>query len=405
MQPAIGDISPLTLLSWTVACILAVATSIIYYEFIYKKTKRDLKRVQSAHFYPRQFINDMTLSTFEPYDKKWTRLIVFALSLVLISIIGPVALGIPAPLNGFICITGIVISLWLSDKWWSSMNTAEQARNLNTTYVSAHCLFSEEGEKGLLIKRTNIKNEARLSEAQCEVVVDNLIATVKTLPTYDPAKINETELRNRWLQRLKGVRAIRAIAGEYHLIFITNESFQSLKTPDTADMIDQTIHVKVPLAPMFAYYVGPATQIFRDFNEKGDTVFSDRRAGVFITLFDLAKRNELLATGNFQVPTYEDALLGLAVHHIEQNAETATSMTNTEMNVDKANKDLDEKKFTTGVEAIVAAAQELNKSFAKIEAARGRSWSMPSLGKIAKIVLIVLLIGIAAFVGYAIPHL
>jgi hypothetical protein len=405
MQITISEVSPLNLLAWAIACTLTIAIFLLYYQFIYKTEKRDEKRIHSAHFYPTEFISDSKISTFQFYDQKWSRLIGGALTLILTSILAPVIIGIPAPLNAFACLLGVVTSLWLLDKWASNLATAERSRNVNTTYLPIHCLFPAEGEQGVLLKETDIKNEVVLSEEQAAVVVDSAIEGIQTLSIYDPQKVNLKKLRAAWLERMKGLRIIRAVTGrkgKYHIVIIARNPFASMKTPDVSDMIAETVNVRVPLAPMFAFYIGPTTRVFRTFDDKGSPIFTDRKAGVFVDLFDLAERNELLLGGGYIAPVYTDALLGEFLHLVEQNFQTATSMTKTEMSLDKANKDLDEKEFDGDIIGIVAAAKEVNKYFVAIEKAPSES---RSFGKLAKILIVVGLIVLAAAIGFFVSRL
>ena len=204
MQITIVELSPLNLLAWAIACTLTIAIFLLYYQFIYKTEKRDEKRIHSAHFYPTEFISDSKISTFQFYDQKWSRLIGGALALILTSILAPVIIGIPAPLNAFACLLGVVTSLWLLDKWASNLATAERSRNVNTTYLPIHCLFPAEGEQGVLLKETDIKNEVVLSEEQAAVVVDSAIEGIQTLSIYDPKKVNLKKLRGCMVRTNEG---------------------------------------------------------------------------------------------------------------------------------------------------------------------------------------------------------
>jgi hypothetical protein len=384
-------------IAWIIAGAIAFVTFLVYYKFIYRKTKDALERFQSAHFLTAEFIKDMRMHTFEFYNKKWDRVLGVGVALIISGIIVPVFLGIPTPYNAIVMGVWVLSAVFVIVLWLKELEQREKDRNINTTYITAHAMFPDEGgETGLLIKRAEVEKEITLSEKQCEATVDEFMIGIKKLPEWGTSKVDEQKVKALWLERFKKVRAIRVKAGKYLLLIITQNSFQSMKTPDAKEMIDETVDVKVQLAPMFLVFVGPATRVFRSVNDDGKPIFTDRKMGIFVDLFNLAKRNEVLLGGDYTAPSYLDSLFGKYLHIVEQNTATAVSMTDTETTLDKANLDIEEKEFGADVEKIMDASERLDKTF-------GEMSTEPPAKK--DYLLWLLLFGFGLALGSVIPYL
>jgi len=381
------------------ALVLFITGSLLYYQFVYKRERRAKEHLSSLHFRISDFIKDLTPMTFEFHDRKVTRLGIGGLVLLFISILAPVFLGVPQPFNYFIMVIGLFASIVIVDKANVAIRDKEHRRNENTTYGSAHILFPEPyGEVGLLLRRMKHVKDLELSDSEREMLVDNAVEKIKTLPDYDKMKVDEKNLKREWLERIKRFRVgLFTVADKYWILLIAQNRFADMKTPHTHEMIDETEHVNVQLAPMFLVYVEPTTKVFETVDEDSRTIFTDRKMGVFIDLFDLAKRNEMLIKGESTALSRGDALFAKYLFLYVQNTETAISMTDTETSLEKADKDAEEREFESDVESIKAAAKDLNKSFSDVRSARR---SDISLGKWAKVVLVIILIGVAVLVGY-----
>jgi len=400
-----AEVNPAIILQWAIILPVAIILFGGYWFFIWRPAKEAEKRIRSMHFITGEFIGDMQPQTFQYYDAKWTRLLFSAIGLSIAAVVLPVLLNLPERLviMGF----GLLISLVSVAFWNEKTADRERAVNQATTYGTMHCLFPDEGEVGLNVKRITVTKESSVTKDQATSLIGSLFEEIKKLPEYDSKKDTEAMLKKKWIERFAKMKAIVATATArdrvYHLLFIAEHSFALLKTPDPKDMIADTVHVSVPLAPMFSTFIGLSTKIFRAANDKtGKAEFTDRQMGVFVVLFDIPKRNELLLGGEYNIPSHTDVLFARYLELLEENRQTAISLGGTEQNLTKANQDIDEKKFEANTEAIVAATKKMAKL---TEQSDKSTHEGISLGKWAKIALICVLIIVAAVVGFVVAQI
>jgi len=390
-------VTPEAVIVGAIALVVLIIGSILYYEIPYKKAKRAEAFNISRHFQTALFIADLTPNPFKYHDAKFTWIIAIFFGPLLASYFASAFLGIPS-----IALIGIFVSIVCVIVFQYDLKQKEHERNEGTTYVPTHILFPEPyGEKGLLLKRMKLIREIALSNNEYEVLVDGAIDRISTFPDY--AKLTADEKKNlkpRWLARIKNYHiSLFTVIDKYWILLISEHKFVEMKTPHEHEMIDETETIKVPLAPMFLLNVEPTTKVLETTDENSRTIFTDRKMGVFIDLFDLAKRNETLMTGEFSALSKTDALFATYLHLYIENSRTATSMTETEISLEKKRNDDDEKEFELDTDALKAAGKSLNRSFNDADSARRTPWSLGKIGK-AGIILIVVLIGIAAFLGY-----
>ena len=346
------------------AAALVLFVLIIYWRFFYLKDKKLRAQLLSLHFNAGDFIADCRLSRFDLYNKKWTRLILVPIFAMCGATVLPRFFGLPFPLDFAVTSVGSLLSVVGAVVLSINSREAERARNLNKPFGTAHILFPEQGEQGLTLKRLEIDNEIELSEEQYEVIASQAIEGIKKVKTFEKAGIDEAKIKKDWIERLKKNHVYRArVADKYRILLITESKFATMKTPDTRSLIDETVDVNVQLVPMFLFYAGPTTRIFRTSDNKGKSQFTDRVMGILVDLFDLGKRNEMLLSGDFTAPTKTDALLAEYLHLYEQRSATSTEMTKALRDLEKAKAEIDDKEFDHDAESnrLMTSAKNLLK--------------------------------------------
>lgn len=333
------------------ACLIFAAIVGIYYLYFLKPEQRMQERLSTLHFIVENFIRDTKSATFEYYDAKWTRLIMMWVGGTALSVIGPNLAGIEFPWSAVITTMGAIFSVFILVFMNMKKNESERERNLNAAFASVFCYYPEQGDVGQLWKRFKPESEIQIDSVQRILVVDQLIAGIKNSPNYNK-DINEKDLRANWLERIEKMRVIRgSVLGNYKVLLVTQYTFEELKTKSTRAMIDETVSVNVQIMPMFLVYANTTRKMFKTVDKDGKPMFTDRAMGVFVDLFDLAMRDNALIQGGHTMLSKTDALLAEFLHLEDQRSTSASEMTKTLRDREKAQKEVDENEFDSKAEA------------------------------------------------------
>jgi len=333
----------------------------IYYLYFLRPEQRMQERLSTLHFIVENFIKDTKSATFEYYDKKWTRLIMFWVGGTALSVIGPNMAGMEYPWNAAVTTMGTILSIFILVFMNMKRNEAERERNLNKAFASVFARYPEHGDIGQLWKRFELEGEIEIDDSQRETVLDQLIAGIKKIPNYDK-DIDEKKLRVDWKKRIEKMRVIRgSVLGKYKVLLVTQHSFEELKTKNTRAMIDETVSVNVQIMPMFLVYADTTRKMFKTVDKVGKPMFTDRAMGIFVDLFDLAMRDKALVEGGHTMLSKTDALLAEFLHLEDQRSTSASEMTKTLRDREKAQREVDEIKLDAKAEAhkIVAMMKNL----------------------------------------------
>lgn len=333
------------------ACLIFGAIVGIYYLYFLKPEQRMQERLSTLHFIVENFIRDTKSATFEYYDQKWTRLIMMWLVGTSVSVIGPNSVGIEYPWSAAITTMGAIFSICILVFMNMKRNEAERERNLNAAFASVFCTYPEQGDIGQLWKRFKPESEIQIDAAQREIVVDQLIAGIKKSPNYDK-DIDESKLKTDWLARIEKMKVVRgSVLEKYKVLLVSQHSFEELKTKKTKSMIDETVSVNVQIMPMFLAYADTTRKMFKTVDKDGKPMYTDRAMGIFVDLFDLAMRDKALIEGGHTMLSKTDALLAEFLHLEDQRSASASEMTKTLRDREKAQKEVDEKEFDAKSEA------------------------------------------------------
>jgi hypothetical protein len=334
------------------AILIFVAIVGIYYLYFLKPEQRMQERLSTLHFIVENFIKDTKSATFEYYDAKWTRLIMMWVGGTSLSVIGPNMAGIEYPWSAAITTMGAIFSIFILVFMNMKKTEAERERNLNAAFASVFCNYPEQGDIGQLWKRCKPESEIQIDAAQREIVIDQLIEGIKKSPNYNNKDIDETTLRADWLKRIETMKVVRcSVLEKYKVLLVTRYSFEELKTKGTKAMIDETVSVNVQSMPMFMVYANTTRRMFKTVDKDGKPMFTDRAMGIFVDLFDLPMRDKALIEGGHIMLSKTDALLAEFLHLEDQRSASASEMTKTLRDREKAQKEIDEKEFDSRAEA------------------------------------------------------
>lgn len=354
----------------TGAVAIFIIISLVYYQFFMKPQKRTKERLRALHFQPTKFIEDTMTATFKYYDQKWSRLILAWIGSTAASIIGPNMAGIEYPWSAVITSVGAIFSIFALVLINMKKNEAERERNLNKPFGSMFAYYPEHGDVGQLWKRMELESEVLLDDTQIDTIVDQLAAGIKKLPSYDKKIILGKKWKEDMKKRIKGMRVqrINVLDKRYRILLVSPSGFEDTKTKDVKPMIDETVSVNVQRVPMFLVYCDTTRKLFKTVNKDGKPEWADRTMGVFVDLFDIDMRNKYLAEGGFTVLSKTDALIAQYLHLFEQRSASATEMTKTLRDREKAQKEVEEKEFDAKAEAhkLASAMQNMLKALLEI---------------------------------------
>ena len=334
------------------ASVIFVIIILIYRQFFMKPQERTRERLRALHFQPVKFIQDTRPATFQYYDQKWTRLILAWVASTSVSIIGPNMAGIEYPWSAIITSIGAIFSIFALVLINIKKNEAERARNVNKAFGSMFVYYPETGDVGQLWKRMEQESEVILDGKQIDTAVEQLIAGIKKSPNYDKS-IDESKLKEDWLKRIGEMKTqkMRVLDGKYRILLVSSSSFENTKTKEVKSLIDETVSVNVQQVPMFLVYAGTTRKLFKTVDKSGRPAWADRTMGIFVDLFNIDMRNKYLAGGGYTVLSKTDALLAEYLHLYDQQSTSATEMTKTLRDAEKARKEVDEKEFDAKAEA------------------------------------------------------
>jgi len=330
-----------------------VVITLVYYQFFMKPEKRTRERLRALHFNPTKFIQDTKPATFEYYDQKWTRLILAWVASTAASIIGPNMAGVEYPWSAIITSVGAIFSIFALVLINMKKNEAERERNLNKAFGSMFAHYPEIGDVGQLWKRMELESEVELDDPQIVTIVDQLAEGIKGLPNYDKNTIVWKTWKTEMTNRIKSMRVqrINVLDKKYRILLVSQSGFEDTKTKDVKPLIDETVSVNVQRVPMFLVYVGTTRKLFKTVNKDGKQAWADRTMGVFVDLFNIDMRNKYLAGGGYTVLNKTDALIAEYLHLYAQQSASASEMTKTLRDREKAQKEVEEKEFDAKAEA------------------------------------------------------
>lgn len=352
------------------ACVVFLIISLVYYQFFMKPEQRTRDRLRALHFQPVKFIEDTKQATFEYYDQKWTRLILAWVASTAVSIIGPNMLGIEYPWSAVITSVGAIFSIFALVLMNMKKNEAERERNLNKAFGSMFTFYPEHGDVGQLWKRMEKESEVTLDDAQIDTLVDELGEGIKKLPKYDKKIIIGKKWKAEMKTRIKAMKVQRmnVMDKKYRVLLVSPSNFESTKTADVKPLIDETVSVFVQRVPMFLIYCSTTRKLFKTVDKDGKPAWADRTMGIFVDLFNIDMRNKYLAEGGFTVLSKTDALIAEYLHLFEQRSASATEMTKTLRDREKAQREVEEKEFDAKAEAhkLASAMQNMLKALLEI---------------------------------------
>jgi len=333
--------------------VIFVIITLVYYQFFMKPQKRTRERLRALHFQPVKFIADTKPATFQYYDRKWTRLILIWFGSTSISIIGPNMAGVEYPWSAIITSAGAIFSIFALILINIKKNEAERARNLNKAFGSMFVYYPEIGDVGQLWKRMEKESEVILDDTQIDTIVDQLAEGIKKLPNYDGKAIVWNTWKKEMKKRIQDMKVQRmsVLDKKYRILLVSPSDFESTKTKDVKLLIDETVSVNVQRVPMFLVYADTTRKLFKTMNKAGRQAWADRTMGIFVDLFNIDMRNKYLAGGGFTVLSKTDALIAEYLHLYEQQSASATEMTKTLRDREKAQKEVDEREFDAKTEA------------------------------------------------------
>lgn len=352
------------------ASVIFVVITLVYRQFFMKPQERTRERLRALHFQPVKFIQDTKPATFEYYDQKWTRLILAWVASTSVSIIGPGMAGIEYPWSAVITSIGALFSIFALVLINIKKNEAERERNLNKPFGSMFVYYPELGDVGQLWKRMELESEVILDDTQIDTLVDQIAEGIKKLPNYSETTIVwktwKEEMKKR-IQTMK-VQRMSVLDKKYRILLVSPSDFESTKTKDVKPLIDETVSVSVQRVPMFLVYCDTARKLFKTVNKEGKPAWAGRTMGVFVDLFNIDMRNKYLAGGGYTVLSKTDVLLAEFLHEYAQRSTSATEMTKALRDEEKAQREVDERKFDAKAEAhkIASAMQNMLKALLEI---------------------------------------
>lgn len=382
---------------WLIIAIIAVIVYLIYRYKIEIPKQKTKKMLKGLYYDPKKFQKKAVSQTFEYYDQKWSKIVFVFFILVVISILGPAAL-LPQPYSVMVSAMGAAGAFFVVLYYRKDLNTAEIERNVNKPFGTVISHYPEAGDNSELWRRVENKGEILLDDAQREIVVDQMIETAKTLPSYNKKDFDMVKLEKYWKEQIKSFRVFRLlIADEFRILFVSPHSIEDSKTQDTKKMIDETVHVNVQQIPMFALYAGTTRRVFPSKDKKDRNVFIDRTMGIYVNLYDIKSRDDDMTKGGHTVLSKTDVILAEALHLEEQKQASAKEMTKTLRDLEKSEGDYEEADFDAKAEA-----HRLNKRMKGFMDGLGsyskESRVSPNSTRLFLIALIVFILGL--WIGY-----
>lgn len=335
------------------ATVLFLIITLVYYQFFMKPEKRTKERLRALHFQPTKFIEDTQTATFKYYDQKWSRMILLWVASTAASIIGPNMAGVEYPWSAVITSVGAIFSIFALVLINMKKNEAERERNLNKPFGSMFVYYPELGDVGQLWKRMEIESEVELDDTQIGSIVNELAEGIKKLPNFDEKTIVWETWNAEMTKRIKAMKVQRmsVLDKQYRVLLISPSSFESTKTKGVKSLIDETVSVNVQRVPMFLVYCNTTRKLFKTVQSDGKPAWADRTMGIFVDLFNIDMRDKYLAGGGYTVLNKTDALIAEFLHLYAQRSASATEMTKTLRDSEKARKEVDEKEFDAKSEA------------------------------------------------------
>lgn len=331
------------------AALLVIGTA--YYIF-FERPARDLQdRIRSLHFDEEKFIMDMKTATFEHYEEKFTRIVLFFVVAVSIAIAVPAFL-LPFPLSIITSGFGAIISLLGMILLNKDMKEKERAESSNKPFGYATAYHPNFGYIPLLLRRIKNEGEVILEQPQKEMVVKNVLEVAENMPEFIDSGITKDALEESIRKYLDNVHYYRWRVSEvYRILFITKSEFKEIQTDETHRIIDRTIEVDVPLIPSFLVYANTTDRVFKTKSKKGDIEYTDRTMGIYVDIVNIQDVKEKIVNGSFTAPDAMTALVGQIVHLYEQQQWSGKQLTKETRKREKAELLADTQQFNAAAEA------------------------------------------------------
>ena len=169
---------------FVIATIIISVVGVIYWFKFEKPTMRAREALKGLYYEPAKFRKATVSQTFKYYDEKISKGVLAFCIPVAVSVVIPV-LTIPAPYNFIITLSGIFVSFFMVMFYKKVLDDAEKSRNINKPFGTAISYYPETGDNNELWRRMENDGEVMVDDTQKETIVDQLLDTAKTLPSYN----------------------------------------------------------------------------------------------------------------------------------------------------------------------------------------------------------------------------
>jgi len=384
---------------YIVAAIALFIISVLYYKRIVEPAKMMEERILLMDFHEQKFINDTKSATFQYYKEKWGKLAGLPWFGVILAVMMP-PYFLPYPADVMVMILGTFMIAF--GAMFQIQRSAQQeiAEASNRPFGNSFVFWPEHGNQDHMFRRMELQQEIELDESQVSTITDQMMDTIQTMDYFQKHKdeIDIDELREKIHTRMKENHYYRyKVSGKYHILLITPHTAEQLECRETTSIIDRTLAVDVNLMPMWLVYGGNTERIFTTVDENGKKVYTARRMGIFLDLYDIVRRNKELITGGFTAPDAMTALVGEFVHLYDQRQHTSTEMTKTTRQMEKARWETEKDEFDAEAKSakMIGAMENIVDIMTSILEPKERS--KMDYGAIVATAIIFLLIGIFLF--------
>ncbi len=327
---------------------------LIYYYRLYRPQERIKQRQELEHFDKLQFIKDMKVASFEPYKEKFTQLTGIGLVPAVVSIIAFRFL-FAYPINIFMTVIGCFFSLFIVAMVYMRQNDLELAAASNKPFGSALVYYPGIGLVPQLFRRMKKRGSIKIDKTQRKDLTAQIIASIKEMPEYEHVKkeVSIKKLEKEIGETIEKINPIRYEVDEkYWILLITTEDTSKLKTNETVKLIDRTREVDVNLIPSWMIFCDDTRHLFTSKDDKGRTIYTSRRMGIFMDIYNLVRFDADIRGGNFSVPDKMTALLGQFIHMYDRHNFSASEMTKTVRRMEKAKEETEADEFKNEAEVM-----------------------------------------------------
>ena len=318
--------------------VLAFFGVVFFYYYFFERPRRAIvERRKTSHYDEQGVILKTKPQTFQFYNEKLQRLLLLWVLPTSGAVLAP-RIFLPFPISIIVTGAAAIILMMVVVLVSMKLTDAERAAVQGNAFAPALVHYTEYEDVNQLFRNMKFEGAVHMSQSERGRVVDKVVADVQNLEFYIRNKddIDIEEMKKRLLERIKDMRVLRYLGDEdYRILYITETSPEDLKTPNTVDMVHRTVNVTVPLMPFWGFFGGTTARLLKSVNTKGAITYITRRLGIFLDVFNLEKRNELLATGQFTKPDKMTMLLGEYLHLFEQQTPTSDAMNKTMRRIER----------------------------------------------------------------------